>query len=1042
MTKLQWNIVEPLSFTWDGELVHLDPPTGMDAGSLASVRSLTCGDRRVAAQFDDQAGRLTACLTLDADAEITLLGEEAPAAPTGLTVERRAGCHVVRSRRFAVAFAADPTVIDGGAEWRVTGPIAWIEGPDGAPRTSSRLAVDKSAFFDHDRQSIARVDPAKIEADEAAPTVKAEIVASGDVFVRYRYVLRHPGGGRYEFTATVYADQPLAYVDEQSDLGRSARLELDLSDRFSPDLYFHGGQESRKPQNLVPVPPTPYRIGSLAPHHAQTHTAYPWLGLMISDRPQGTFRGIQETGVEPYADTLTLMAWQPIHWRYPSETAIQFEVEEGRRVVARGEIGRGRRTWCMIAADRREVLTPIACDQHDRTQSISIMTRWYRKLTDLPLDWVRRLDLESGAVDGTRATGLTADERRQRSTVFRQIADRLDDELAGDSPDALYARWMLRGDREAAAALAGKVERIAESKLALFLNGGFVSDRASPVALRSLGPAAAWYEAALAAGAFDAATARRLRRILLLFAHASAGDALFPCHQNYRPPHDPMSIRNWTVAEQYSTLFGTPNFQTDVYYNLGLFGAVFADHPQAGDWRADAAQQLDQQLDFHFHAGGVYTESIGYFVHLFHNMLHLASVLRRCGQRDFFADPRFQGAMHTLVDYVTAPQRSTVEREYEPGGKFAPFEGERRMWPAIGDTGRNCKDMPVAAMIAHAGWEVREHDEALSEKLLACWAETGKPLWGAHAPKFEYLYVRDLAPDTPALAGLLDSRQFHGTGVQMRADVGEPTETSVFFRVGKATHHWGFDLGHFSIVTRGSRLVPDFGYHGTDAPEGEFVHGSATWAHNVVTFGPDWNGDVGMELRRPPVTVRLGEAFDYVVADLSMNNVRREVWRNIQPIAAVEYFRHLLFARNRYLVIWDRITRSIYPSQLRINCLARSVEIAGNELRFAGLDGVDLRVHVASPASPTGHEAMLGPMRYVLIEQACELDYLWVCQPLGPDEPPVEIASSPTGLTIAGTDARGGRFTDVITLAPGETPPDTNPAAHHFDDYLAVERQE
>jgi len=1017
MNALNWQISEPLGFRWTNEYVFLDVQE--PGGEAANIRAVTDGSRVMAAQYDPLRGALAVNIDLEPRRQIELRPCDGPAEPTGMSCERIPGAFALGNPHCTVNLASDVSVTDAGEAWHVTGPIVSVVGPDGIPRCGSRLVIAKSRYFSHDRAAIGRVDPSKIAAEETPPIVQTAIEEAGDVFARYSFSLTMFDGRSYRFTATLFAHQPVLFVREETNLGRDGALEFYISKDFGCDEYFFGGVGTRA-QSVVPIPPYPYRLGSLSPHHTQSHTAYAWMGFIQSDRPQGSFRGICDTAIEPFDDAITLMAYRPWQWEYPADVTLQFECAEGRAVTARGPVCRGMRTWCLFLTDRAAAQATHAFNYGRQPREVSAFCLWHRKLNDIPLDWLRRLDLTSGAPGPANfpLSVLTREEyETKRTGVFADIAQRLKGRLSDDRPPALYARWVLNRDEQAIAALARHVVAESEAKLALVLNSGFLADAVSAVANRCLGPDAVYYEACIAAGALTQEQADRLRTILLFFAHATAEDALFPSHQNYLPPDHPGSIRNWAELEQYSDIFGTPNFQTDVYYNLGLFGAVFSGHPKSREWMAEAARQLDRQLDLHFHEGGVYEESILYFVHLFHNMLSLASVLRRHGIRDFYADARFQAPMNTLVDYLAAPRRPTVERLVHPDEDH-PDELVR-FWPAIGDTGHNCAEMRLLPLVAHAAWEVREHNKELSDRLLAAWNECGRPLWGAHAPMFEWLYIRDVAPEGAPLR--LASRRFTNVGVVLRADVGKPSETSIFHQSGRATHHWGFDHGHFSLTTRGSLLMPDYGYHGTALPAGgEFVHGSATWVHNVVTFGPDWNGGLGMERRGSERVVRLGGDIEYVVSDLSLNNVRHNNWRNIQHIAPIEYFRHLLFAHNRYVLVWDRIQHSVYRSQLRIHCLAESVEVDGGRARFRGLDDVDLVVTVVAPAQPEFAEGIVGPSRYLLCEQDCERDYLWVCQPVGPGESEFTVTAGPNVVSISGRDLHGVEFEDHILYAKGD----------------------
>ncbi len=1013
-----WQIDEKLDFTWERELVFLDLSEGQ--AESGAPEALSDGERLYACQFDPEKQALAVCLDLHPGQKLELRPAAEPAPETGLQIEELPGVYCVRNRHLAVNLAAAAIVRDGGEDWLLDGPIVSVTGPDGVPRGASRIRLRKSSFFAHDRDSIARTNPARVNADEAAPAVAIELLAAGPVFARYRYTLTHPAGPEYCFTATIYAEYPVICLAEQCGLGRDGYLEILVSENFGCDHYFSGGID-RERAELVPLPPAAYRIGSLSPHHTACQAAYPWLGFVRSERPQGSFRGITATQSEPYRAAWVFTGHKPWDWDYPAEVTPQFYCQAGGKVSIQAPLRRGKRDWLWFVTDR-DVLRrehKFACG--GGTRQVSPFAVWHRKFNDLPLDWVRRLDLDSGGLTpgATSQAVLTpAELEARRQGIFKELASTLTPEISGNGLSELYARLVLNGDREAAVELGRQVKDWAEQRLALFLNSGFLSDQASAVAMRMAGPAAVYYEACVAADVFTPEEQERLKRALLLLAYATEADAIFPSHHNYQPPQHPRSVRNWAIQELYSDVLGTPNFQTDVYYNLGLFGAVFSKHPEAEKWLEGAAKQLDEQLDHHFHPGGVYEEALNYFTHLFHNLLSLASVLRRHGSRDFYADARFQAAMNTLVDYLGAPRQPTLEHILEPEKASGKAASRQRYWPAIGDTGHQCLEMPLTALIGHAAWEVREHNPELSNKLLAAWNECGKPFLGVHPPKFEFLYFQQLDPQPPKLE--LKSRHFVNTGVMLRADFGLESETSIFLRSGRATHHWGFEHGHFTMSTRGSQLIPDMGYHFEAEPGGKNAYAGASWLHSGLTFGPFDSGYTGMERRRSERKIVLGEDFDYVEVDIAINNVRPGSWRNVQPIEPVEYSRHFLFAHNRYIFVWDRVEHSIYPSQLRIPCLARSLSIEGQQLRFAGLDDVDLLVTIIQPEPAEVAEGLVNPLRYALLAQDCELDYVWVCQPLGAGETAFSITATPNVVCIAGRDLHGAEFQDWIVFAGGD----------------------
>ncbi len=1002
-----WTLVERLGTRWTHELIHLDcPATEVPA-------SLTDGSASIACQYDPERQALSCFVDLEPGATLSLRAASGPEVFSGLAYRETPGAWMLENGQVTFHMARHPAIIDNGEAWQIEGPLAGWIGPDGVRRGSSRLILAKSRFFSHDRRSFGRVNPARIQEEETPPSIQTTLVASGPVFIRYRYALTLSDGRTYVWQATLYAGEPFLRIAEDLNTEREGKLELDITRDFPADLYVTKGTEPGNPERQIPLPRETYRLGSLAPHHTQMQTCYPWLGFLQSKRPQGDFRGIGDNDIRPFSDVVALMGDHPWNWEYPAECTYQFITDARGNLTASGNVRRGRRTWFLFVENRRQIDQPPQFPVENETWTVSCFAVWHRRLNDLPLDWVRRCELECGDVQapiGPEALFTPAEWQRKTSAVFPHLAPRLVKQAA----QCQFTHWALTGSREAARALYESAAALYARRFQIIWASGYLSDAVCAVQNRMLGPCAVNYQVAAAAGVMSPEERTNLRRLILLFAYASAEDALFPSHQNYRRPDHPRATRNWTLAENYSTVFGTPNFQTDIYYNLALFGAVFTQHPCSRAWLDDAAQQLSDQLDTHFNADGVYTESIGYFGHLFHNMLHMASVLRRHGLRDFYADPRFQKAMNCFVDYLGAPRRLTVENIMRPESLVAP-EALIRTLPAIGDTGWNCTEMLLPALVEHAAEEVRGQNPALADRLLAAWNVCGRPIEGTWYPAYEFAYIGDPGPEVPPLT--LASRRFLNVGVMLRADVNQPSETSLFVRSGRATHHWGYDQGHWTLTTRGSLLVPDYGYYGNETPKGRPVAGYHTWLHNVVTFGNWDHGGMGPELRRQELVVYLGPDFDYIVMDLSQAYGIDTYWRNIAPVPSVLYERHLLFAHNRYVLVWDRIEHSTVRSQLRVGALSRRVEIAGSVLRFTGLDEVNLIVHMLEPGPVEFNEGLVGPLRYVMCEQDCQRDYLWVCQPIGLGESEFAVRQEGRTVTVSGTDLHGQAFSDHIVYA-------------------------
>ena len=253
----------------------------------------------------------------------------------------------------------------------------------------------------------------------------------------------------------------------------------------------------------------------------------------------------------------------------------------------------------------------------------------------------------------------------------------------------------------------------------------------------------------------------------------------------------------------------------------------------------------------------------------------------------------------------------------------------------------------------------------------------------------------------------LRSEIFTGHGVMMRRKVGSPQETGVFIRAGQATSHMHFDGGGVLIWHAGVPLVVDPGYI-----HDEFTsvrqYGGDSRKHSTVTFDipglPNANnGYLGMEHMQDAVAVRLDKDYDYVECDLSQNNVRSGSWRAIHRIVSIEHYRQVLFAKRRnYIVIKDRIYRSIYPSLWHLHVMGDKEEINGNAVRVHGRYGVDLMVTFAQPSQPEIRAERLSSVRHVSVRQEPERDYLVVIQPVLSGDDGYLVSPVSNGVEIEG----------------------------------------
>ena len=188
-------------------------------------------------------------------------------------------------------------------------------------------------------------------------------------------------------------------------------------------------------------------------------------------------------------------------------------------------------------------------------------------------------------------------------------------------------------------------------------------------------------------------------------------------------------------------------------------------------------------------------------------------------------------------------------------------------------------------------------------------------------------------PDLPAAAPAELARGFPGFGSIMRTSWTDPKASYVAHRTGPNLHHYHSDFNSFVYHAKGVPLCIDFG--NCYAP----LQRRESWYHSQVTLGKaDAASGELKELRTLPRT-----------ADYSCG----ESWGGDYRV-----HRHLLLVKSddplgaNYLVVRDHTESSKADAEFSWNlwCLSKEPQVQGSIIHFPGQLGVDLDVHVVSPA--------------------------------------------------------------------------------------------
>lgn len=1002
-------IKEYLGHRWRDELVHFPCDAGLadkdlrlvdDAGHEFPVQvSKSGGD----GNGQQAAGTLWTVVTLEPQAAVKLqLLPGTTAVPPGVQLIREGDVLTLRNERLAMRLPQYPGQLGQPVE------ISTLA----APFVSIRGATEP--WFG-EGQWINEGPPVQVQ--QATTT----IVEQGPVRIVLRQRLVFVDGHTYQAEISLAARQEAIVITEDSDeQAAPVAFRWNLQPGLAPDhVYWHNQwkkTERAESWALAHTAPTFDKDEILCKLRPWS---FWWYGDLTS------WAGFYKQGGEPLVGLVLLKPsrWSPHGWNGFDRTEIPITARSGGAldltfslVAGPVDLGGGKsetqplhREWAVTVGGVKEHVTADASQARLRQLLI--------KHSEFPLDEVKDygFDFAPGQPERTHPFLLftpadVARVRRQAQEVasVKRTVDEaraylvrcggLDVALRDGGWQGFYKRYLGNGLIERLPeAYLGSDERLYGQFMAAAVKGmrqqllDTFLERPTRPAIGAYGP---WFS-------------EEVTRLVLNY-DLIAG-------QGWLTPEDEAAVRHAMVfgvrflahPDYWNTDRGlcsaNPNMTSSILLPRGLTALLLDGHPQAPAWLTKAESELSGELQDWVSPGGAWIECPGYQIASLDGILLLAQAIRNVHGRDWFADPHFRETMDYFGFLLTPPdQRFPPQKK---AGEAAPM-----VLPSIGDG---------FAGITHSynGWMAKAtaaSDPAYAARQQFYWKLQGYSL--AHGCRAKGVTLGLTDPELPAAPPRELARAFPGFGSVLRTSWTDPAASYVAHRTGPNLHHYHADYGSLVYYAKGVPLCVDFGCMYTPRRY-------EPWYHNQVSFdkadSPAHYGSSGelLEVRSLPKTI------DYSAGKSWGGGNQRDL-------------RHILLVKPAdpqdatYVVMRDATVDGQPRQRFYWNlwCLSKTPTIEARVVHFPGQFGIDLDVHVLTPATPQIEQDHFAWNAYIsywanfseeqygmrITKQGSQEDFFTVLAPRDPGQPAAQVVNL-DGVAVQVSHPAG---CDVVLLAP------------------------
>ena len=460
----------------------------------------------------------------------------------------------------------------------------------------------------------------------------------------------------------------------------------------------------------------------------------------------------------------------------------------------------------------------------------------------------------------------------------------------------------------------------------------------------------------------------------------------------------------WNPAHGLAS--ANPNMTSSIRLPKGLAALFLGGHPTAQQWLEGAEAELRHELKHWIKPGGAWIENPGYQAASLDGMLILAQAIKNVTGRDHFSDPQFRATMDYYGFILTPPDvRFPPKRK---GRKGQGDVGPPMVQPSIGD-------MFAGFITCFNGWmaaSTAQSDPAYSARQQFYWKAQNAYLGSAGRAKGMSLCLTD--PDLPLTPPQELDRAFPGFGSILRSSWTDPRASYVAHRTGPNVHHYHDEYNSIVYYAKGAPLCTDFG--NCYSP----VHRKEARYHSRVSF--DRGGSTG-EL----VDVRGLRSFAACSHGRSQGGTGQKSDRHVLLVKSADPL------GATYVVIRDKTTggRPDQAFSWNLWCLSEKPTVADGVVHFPGQFGVDLDVHLLSPAGRDiqqdhwawkQHIYVWGPFREAqhgvhVTKKGPKQDYLSVLYPRARGQASAEVTSLADDAAIKVVHVEG---TDVVLLSPGK----------------------
>ncbi len=1022
-----FTVKDYLQHQWTDEIVHF--PISYPAQALPATLALAdeqgkpypCQVSGLALKGGKVTGTVWTVVSLPPRGELRLHLVEGRPMATRLRLERRAGELILRNQMMALRLPLLPGKLAQPVDLTaVPAPLLAVAQADSDTWLGGGTWVNEGEA---------------LQVKEATSSV----VEEGPVRVTVRYRLTFTDGRFYQADVALGHRQDCALFTDDSDVDSpQTAFRFSFQPGLGADRVYWCSNYWREPTKGLQPGPLPQDRDTVV------CTLRPW--SFWWDPDIAAWAGVFREGSDSFVGMLALRPhrWSPDQWEGFARTAIPLTAGPGGRLEVRLGLSAARRTepdgdpslvplhreWALTVGTVAEHVVPDAARARLRHQLI--------KYSEFPLDEVKdygfdytasptaqqrpflifnREDIQRVRRIATQNTSFRLHTEHAESQIAAQRGEkRLETEgwrsfydnvfvkanLAGAVPQAYLATGRPEYGRMMAAAVKGATQEILDT----FLENP---------ARRCLGGYGPWFTPQ-GIGAMLYAELIADTGLLTAEEQQEVGHALVFAVHVYAHPDFWNNERGLCSAN--------PNMTSSIRLSQGILALYLHGHPDSESWLKEAEKEFRHELREWVSPGGAWIENPGYQAVSLSGMLLLAQALRNATGRDYFADPQFQALMDYYGFLLTPPDSRFPPK---PG---SPLPAPMTL-PPLGD-GFPGFLTPFNGWMAAA---TAQTDPAFSARQQFFWKQQGEYVGvdayhpgNASSGFIGGMTMAVVNPELPAAPPEEVSRGFPGFGSVMRTSWTDAQASYLCHRTGPNFGHYHNDVNSVIYYAKGAPLCLDPGYDNR-GPSG-LGRAEDTWYHNLVSFdpprspmrwGPNWDAGAYGEARMLQRTL----GYSYGLSKGRGNQ---------------EDHRHVLFVKSQealgatYVVIRDRTVDGQAGQEFywHLWCLSKAPAVSEKMVHFPGQFGVDLDVHVLSPARlevETDYYEMNKNWLYVwasfdfeqhgmhLRKMGSAEDFFTVLYPRAAGQGPAEVTSLAQGAAVRVGHMEG---VDVVLLSPGK----------------------